>query len=142
MRGGSAATRLSRGGTRSLDGSLIVRGLERAGAAITEPASEERESSWKVVGLMFRRDIFVRSTEWSSSLKVKLFAQKAFKIHKFRSDVGSLVNYIYLICNQINISICLKKISCKNISAISAIGTGKVLCKWPSETLEDRSMGN
>ena len=58
MRGGSAATRLSRRGARSLDGSLIVRGLERAGAAITEPASEERESSWKVVGLMFRRDIW------------------------------------------------------------------------------------
>jgi hypothetical protein len=59
LRGGSGATRLSRRGASSLDGSLIVRGLERGGAAITEPASEERESSWKVVGLMFRRDICV-----------------------------------------------------------------------------------
>jgi hypothetical protein len=72
LRGGSAATRLSRRGARSLDESLIVRGLERAGAAITEPASEERESSWKVVGLMFRRDIFVRSTT-EGELRVKSY---------------------------------------------------------------------
>ena len=57
LRGPSAAARLSRWGGESLDGSLIVRGLERAGAAMTDPASEERESSWKVVGLMFLRDI-------------------------------------------------------------------------------------
>jgi len=58
LRGASATVRLSRWlGGRSLDGSLIVRGLERVGAAMTEPASEERESSWKVVGLMFLRDI-------------------------------------------------------------------------------------
>jgi len=75
LRGASAARRLSRKGPRSLDGSLIVRGLERVGAAITEPASEERESSWKVVGLMFRRDILFEVNS-RGELRVKLFAEE------------------------------------------------------------------
>jgi hypothetical protein len=47
----------SRRASRSFAGSLMVRGLERDGAAATDPASEDRESSWNVVGLMFRLDI-------------------------------------------------------------------------------------
>jgi hypothetical protein len=53
-----ASTLCSRRARRSFAGSLIIRVLERDGAALTtDPASEERESSWKVVGLIFLLDI-------------------------------------------------------------------------------------
>jgi hypothetical protein len=55
------STRCSRNARRSLAGSLTVRVLALGGAAFTtEPASEDLESSWNVVGLIFRRDISAR----------------------------------------------------------------------------------
>ena len=53
-----------------------MRGLERVGAAITEPASEERESSWKVVGLMFLRDIVLEDGQRSGRCRLSLLADK------------------------------------------------------------------
>jgi hypothetical protein len=66
------STRCSRNARRSFAGSLFVRVFERDGSALTtEPASEERESSWNVVGLMFLRDIESgRSAEIKTAISI------------------------------------------------------------------------
>jgi hypothetical protein len=51
----SACETRSRTGAASLEGSF-ARGFDR-GTATMEPASEDRELSWNVVGFMFQRDI-------------------------------------------------------------------------------------
>ena len=60
---------LSLKGKISLAGSLMERGFEREGAVTTDPASEERESSWNVVGLMLRRDILYEAEKCVASRK-------------------------------------------------------------------------
>jgi hypothetical protein len=42
---------------RSFAASLLLRGLDLDGAAATDPASDDRESSWNTVGLTVRRDM-------------------------------------------------------------------------------------
>jgi hypothetical protein len=71
----SACDTRSRTGAASLARSF-ARGFDR-GAATTEPASEDRESSWNVVGFMFRRDILSCSRETQRSRRLICKARSA-----------------------------------------------------------------
>jgi hypothetical protein len=78
----SACDTRSRTGAASLAGSF-ARGFDR-GAATTEPASEDRESSWNVVGFMFRRDILSCSSKTQRSLLrlIKIWTRRSLAQRK------------------------------------------------------------